>query len=217
MTKKLITLLFLTVALNAFGQDNHEVSEKKWKIGAFIMPTIQTYYETSKEVDLTLLAGIKIETNILNTFSLSSGLHYIRTNLYLGGWHGGFCGFPINCYVYSKTDFVEIPLKVKRYYLKEKQNVNPYISFGVVNSFSLKIETKRIDEIGNTTFFYDNQFKYQQSWLSVSFGTELKLTERFELSIDPTFRYSIHSITRAMDITNYTVFVGLGLGLNYKL
>ena len=125
MRKKLITFLFLIVTLNTFGQDKQDAIEKKWAIGILTMPTILTNFETSKEIDLTLLTGLKIEKNISNSLTLSSGLNYIQTNLYHGAWHGAPCDNPMaTCYIYSKTDFIEVPLTLKIYYLKEKQKVN---------------------------------------------------------------------------------------------
>src|SRR5690606_24603220 len=142
-----------------------------------------------------------------------------------GGGSGG------NCYIYTTTEYIEIPLILKMYYLKEKRNVNSYISLGIITGFSFKNETKRINvyaipnNYNNSISYYrtihdihDDKFKYQQSLLCLSFGTEIKLAERLELIIDPTFRYSIYSPDRKyLGLTNYTVFAGLGFGLNYKL
>ncbi|MBX3164272.1 MAG: outer membrane beta-barrel protein [Bacteroidetes bacterium] len=228
---KILLLLFFTVTLNTFGQYydrelNEVLSEKKWKIGAFIMPTILTNHRTSNKINYTFLAGLMGEKKLSNALSLTSGISYIRTKFNHGSWNGAPCGGNGGCYIYTTTDYIEIPLMLKMYYLKEKRNINPYISFGVVTGFSFKNETERIDlhvmlrnYYRTTHYIHDDKFKYQQSLLCLNFGTEIKLAERLELAIDPTFRYSIFAINRRrlIDFTNYTVFAGLGFGLNYKL
>lgn len=236
LINKISIFLFLIVTLNTFGQYyDQELSEmlreeKKWKIGAFVMPTILTNHVTSKKINYTFLAGLMGGKKLSNALSLTSGVSYIRTRLNHGSWSGAPCGGNGGCYIYTTTDYIEIPLILKMYYSKEKRNVNPYISLGIVTGFSFKNETERINvhvirTSHNSNYYrtidytHDDKFKYQQSLLCLSFGTEVKLTERLELTIDPTFRYSIFAINRRrlIDFTNYTVFAGLGFGLNYKL
>jgi hypothetical protein len=186
MAVKFLMFLFLILSLNAFGQDNREPDGKNWKIGISVMPSILTNHKTSREMNFSLPAGIQYERKVSGRLSLMSGLTYLRTNLYHGAWHGAFCDNPLaTCYIYSTTDLIEIPLTVKLYYLEERQKANPYISFGIVNSFSIKDEDKRVNvgkDYYHTTYFHNNRFHYQQSLLSVSFGTDLRITERLELN-----------------------------------
>jgi len=206
--KILIMLLFISV-IKLYGQDKNEIDQNKQKIkklkeeikelkqetkknlkyplnlGIYIMPCILTNHETSGYIDFTTIIGIKIRKKFFEKLSIETGLSYYKNDLYHGAWNGAPCSNPISiCYIYSKTNYIEMPVLARIYYSDKTQTVNPYLSVGLINSFSIKSVNERTDVIDNnytTTIFIDNNFKYQQSYLSAGFGTEFKLSDNIQL------------------------------------
>ncbi|MBL4715989.1 MAG: outer membrane beta-barrel protein [Bacteroidia bacterium] len=212
--------LFLVWTLSAIGQDNQEVETESWKVGSYFMPSLVFKEESSNRFSFAPVLGFRIEKQLSNQLTLRTGLNYSNTIIDHGDWGGAFCDSTMeSCTRISETSYLEIPLDLKYYFLKEKRKINSYLKFGVITSMSVRNSneiTRSVDNGAMVIVYVDNRFRYQQNYFSGAIGAEFKLAGNVEILIEPGFRYSFLALTQLADFTNYTLMVGLGVGVNYK-
>jgi hypothetical protein len=210
----LISLIFLV--LRAGGQETKPVEKGRLQIGIFSMPAVAYQRELKRDIDFITATGMKIEKKISPRLTMGSGLTYYSVQLDMGRAHGGICPSPLmSCRLFLNRSYLEIPFNLKINYNREERKVNPYLSFGIITAFTTKVRDESTDEMGgNPQILQNDGLRYSQNFMSISFGTAFNFSKRFDLYLEPTFKYSLTS--GFMGESDPSVMSGLALGMNYK-
>jgi len=212
----------------AKGQDNEVQSPDDsvgfWYTGISIEPAFVADINVLSSNDFTYMGNVKIGRQLTERFIIETGISSYHASLSWGNW--GIGGYT-NRYTFTGK-YVDVPLTLK-YLLRKQQPANPklYIGAGVINSFSLETVNKKEvlippddKEVWSTSVIRDNNFKYQQTFFETNFGTMFGLSKHLEIVAGMDLRFSIPGVIRTWTsgwyFSNYTMLLGLDVGINYK-
>lgn len=222
MLKLLPVITFLLLTHCGVGQtleSNEKDESRNWKFGFYLMPSVLANDDTSFEIFYRIIPGIQIERTVASRSSLLLALNYYYFRFESGQLWSGWCDAPGgDCNFIANNFYLEFPVEYKRYFEENKDNMDVYMSAGLVTTLSTSSATRRILTNGQSYVVssdVDKSLRYQQSFFDLNFGLEFSLTERWAYYLEPNLRFSVQRIINWADFVNYAQMAGLKAGASF--
>lgn len=240
MKKTLYAFLFLfPIGLSA--QDSTLKTLKHWNIGYTVSPdycyrivksdgsvtmnNIVTFRNENEVPQFGITSGFNVGYFFTKHFTIETGINYsnrgYRTKYFSdfispSGIPDPFIPTKIN-YIYN-YNFIDIPLKIN--FVAGKKKLQFIASAGISTNFLLFLKETRIAEYSDgrkITSYPKPQtgFDFSDLTILLSAGTDINLTNKLNLRIEPTYRYSL-GIKQTSPIKEHLWSAGLNFGLYLK-
>ncbi|MES2397169.1 MAG: outer membrane beta-barrel protein [Bacteroidota bacterium] len=239
--KKVLFSFLLLISFGLSAQDSTNTTLKHWAIGYTVSPdycyrtvtsdgsasmnNIVTFRNENEVPQFGITSGFNVAYFFTKHFSIETGINYsnrgYRTKYFSdfispSGTPDPFIPTKIN-YIYN-YNFIDIPLKIN--FVAGKKKLHFIASAGISANFLLFLKETRISEYSDgrkITSYPKPQtgFDFSDLTMLLSAGTDINLTNKLNLRIEPTFRYSL-GIKQTSPIKEHLWSAGLSLGFYYR-
>lgn len=237
--KKVKCFLLMLIPFGLSAQDSINTTNKGWAIGLIVSPdycyrTITSdgtvsmdNIVSSRNKNETAQSGITSGINLCyffkKRFSIETGINYsnrgYRTKYFsdfISPVPDPFIPTRIN-YIYN-YNFIDIPLKIN--FIAGRKRMRFIAGAGINTNFLLFFKEAQIAEYadGRTIISYpkpETGFNFSDLSVSLSAGTDINLTNKLNLRIEPTYRYGL-GIKQTSPIKEHLWNAGLNFGFYFR-
>jgi len=238
---KLLKILLFLIPIGLSAQDSTNTKFKHWAVGYSVSPdycfriltsdgsasskSIISLRNEHEVHQYGITSGFNVCYFFKKHFSIETGINYSNR----GYRTKDFSDFTTNDpndpliptkikYIYN-YNFIDIPLKAN--FILGKKKLRFIASAGINTNFLLfrtEITTAEYFDGSVVTNNYKSEsgFHFVDFTALLSAGTDINLTKKFNLRLEPTYRYSLAPM-RTSSIKEHLWSVGLNFGLYYKL
>lgn len=239
--KKVLYLFLFLIPICLSASDSTNTTFKRWGVGLTFSPdycyriitsdgsmsmnNIVTFRNENEVPQYGITSGFNVNYFFTKHFSIATGINYSNRG-YRTKYFSDFIspsGIPdpliptkIN-YIYN-YNFIEMPLKIN--FVAGKKKLRFIASAGISANFLLFLKETRIAEYsdGRTITSYPKPqtgFNFSDLTMLLSAGSDINLTNKLNLRIEPTYRYSL-GIKQTSPIKEHLWSAGVNFGLYYK-
>ena len=241
MKMNFLKILLFLAPFGLSAQDSTSTKFKHWAIGFTISPdycyrilttdgsvsskNIVSSRNENEQAQYGVTKGFNVCCFFKKYFSIETGINYSNSGYRTKDFSDFIYFGPPDPYIPTKTksiynyDCIDIPLKTN--FIFGKKKLHFIASAGIITDFLLfRTETQTAEysdgTIMTSNFKSQSGFNFVNLTLLLSAGADINLSKKFNLRIEPTYRYSL-DIRDTSPIKEHLWSAGLNFGLYYRM
>jgi len=238
--KKVLYSLLLLFSIGLSAQDSTNTSFKRWAVGYTVSPDycyrILTSDGSANSIFIVsnrngneipqygITSGFNVCYFFKKHFSIETGINYSNSGYRTKDFSDFIYNGPPDPAIPTKIKFIynynyiDIPLKAN--VIIGKKKLRFIASAGIITNFLLFRKDIQIAEYSDGAIITSypkpqTGFNFVNLTLLMSAGTDINLSEKFNLRIEPTYRYSL-GIKNTSPVKENLWSAGLNLGLYFR-